>query len=148
MDTKISSIGVALLFLFVSIVSSQDLTDDEDNAPLYAPRQNPVSQLPYQGPPFAYPCIAPRVACINYYSAVIPDGFGRVGAFSSYLGSTRGQNTGFAPAVNASFLVFDPRCGAEILGSNPEFEFMFSLPLYIHEAPVHVPEYDRYVSIL
>jgi hypothetical protein len=146
-DPKTFGVGAALLSSIVSGIGSQNLIEDEDfttsQAPPQIPPQAPVSPLPYQGPPLAYPCIAPRVTCINSYSAVMADGFGRSGIFSSYLRSTPGQNTGLASAFNASFLVFDSARGAQILGNNPTIECMFSLPFVIHEAPVYIPEYDK-----
>jgi hypothetical protein len=106
--------------------------------------RNFTTAAPSQGGEFASRCIAPGVACISHYTAVMPDGFARGGVFGSYLNSAPGT-TAFAEAADAKFLVFDSTHGAEILGSNPMYQRMFDLPRVIHEAPVYIPETNRSV---
>lgn len=94
----------------------------------------------------AYACIAPGVACIENYSAVMPSGtFNRHSPYDTYLTSIK-IGVPFAAAVDASFLVFDRERAQDILGSSPKYQFMYSLPNAPHTAPVYVSKQNKYAT--
>ncbi len=100
----------------------------------------------------ALPCTNyafPHVICMARYGSLMPQGFHRtilfpIG-FNDYYPQTYvpGDPT-FANVANASFLVWDHARGPEILGPNPEVEFMFTIPLAGHEAPVYEPNLNLF----
>lgn len=100
----------------------------------------------------ALPCTNyafPHVICMTRYGTLMPQGFQRtilypIG-FNDYYPQTYvpGDPT-FANVANASFLVWDDARGPEILGPNPELEFMFTIPLASHEAPVYEPNLNLF----
>lgn len=68
---------------------------------------------------------------------------------SSFGETTVANGSRLSAAKAADFLVFDKERGHEILGSNPSYEFMFSVPKVVHEAPVYVPSQNKlYLSQL
>lgn len=68
---------------------------------------------------------------------------------STFGDTTIANGTQLKDVQNASFLVFDHQRGLEILGSNPTYEFVFSVSKAVHEAPVYVPSQNKlYLSQL
>ncbi|KAF2149183.1 putative lactonohydrolase [Myriangium duriaei CBS 260.36] len=49
----------------------------------------------------------------------------------------------FTDLASVSFLVFDHEHGVDVLGSEPEYEYMFNLGNYPHEAPVYVASQNK-----
>ncbi|KAJ9273499.1 hypothetical protein DTO212C5_573 [Paecilomyces variotii] len=95
----------------------------------------------------------PSVVCVNKYANVLPYHFFRnlsTSSDASTFGDTTIANgTQLKDVQNASFLVFDHQRGLEILGSNPTYEFIFSVSNAVHEAPVYVPSQNKlYLSQL
>ena len=85
----------------------------------------------------------PHVICINRYGSVIKGDFERRvldGSADSYASTSTPGDSSFGFASQATFLVFDPARGRQILGPSPTFDFMFSLPNLTHEGPVYVPD--------
>lgn len=85
----------------------------------------------------------PRVLCINRHGSVIKGDFERKvldGSADSYASTSTPGDSSFGFVSEATFLVFDPVRGRQILGISPVFEFMFSLPNLTHEGPVYVPD--------
>jgi hypothetical protein len=69
---------------------------------------------------------------------------------ASTFGDTKVANgTQLTTAQCASFLVFDKERGLEILGSNPQYEYVFAVSNALHEAPVYVASQNKlYLSQL
>ena len=85
----------------------------------------------------------PHVVCINRYGSVIKGDFERKvldGSADSYASTLTPGDSSFGFVSEATFLVFDPVRGRQILGPSPIFDFMFSLPNLTHEGPVYVPD--------
>ena len=85
----------------------------------------------------------PHVVCINRYGSVIKGDFERKvldGSADSYASTLTPGDSSFGFVSEATFIVFDPVRGRQILGPSPTFDFMFSLPNLTHEGPVYVPD--------
>ena len=85
----------------------------------------------------------PHVTCINRYGSVIKGDFERKvldGSADSYASTSMPHDSSFGFVSEATFLVFDPVRGRQILGPSPIFDFIFSLPNLTHEGPVYVPD--------
>ncbi|KIW70283.1 hypothetical protein PV04_02568 [Phialophora macrospora] len=84
------------------------------------------------------------VVCVNQYGAVLPYHFNRSissnAADFDYRNTTVGNASTFDLLDAADFVVFDQRRGLQYLGSNPSYEFVFSVSAAVHEAPVYAPE--------
>ena len=99
--------------------------------------------------PLAELCNAslPSVLCINKYASVMPYHFFRPSSFAltEYtFGSTSVPNDASFGLVNQSdFLVFDRTRGLELLGPEPSYELVFSLPPVVNEAPVYVASQNK-----
>lgn len=50
----------------------------------------------------------------------------------------------FDLTANADFLVWDRELGFELLGSNPQNEFMFEIAEAVHDAPVYAPDANEF----
>ena len=95
----------------------------------------------------ALPCanyLFPQVICMTRYGTLMPQGFRRtilytIGFNDHYSQTYVPEDPTFVNVANASFLVWDPARGSEILGPNPEVDFMFTIPPVSHEAPVYEP---------
>ncbi|KAL8637450.1 MAG: hypothetical protein Q9226_009121 [Calogaya cf. arnoldii] len=95
----------------------------------------------------------PNVVSLNRYASVMPYHFFRNisnGPSTPTFGSTSVPNdTSFALADEADFLVFDNERASEILGPNPSYEFVFEVSEAVHEAPVYVASQNKlYLSQL
>ena len=83
-----------------------------------------------------------QFVCIHRYaSLIVPPAFERVVvddiAHADTFPSTKIPNdTAFKKVANATFLIWDEERAAEVLGSNPTYEFMFQISDASHEAPV------------
>lgn len=63
---------------------------------------------------------------------------------STAFGDTAVANgTQMRAVKSADFLVFDKERGRELLGSNASYEFMFKVPVTVHEAPVYVASQNK-----
>lgn len=97
--------------------------------------------------PVAGPCDGysfPDVTCISRYGTVLTPGFYRevhdqVGNADTYSSTVVVDDPSFKSVSNATFLVWDPKQAAGILGKSPTLDYMFSIPHAPHEAPVYVP---------
>ena len=99
-----------------------------------------ATQLALPCPEYAFP----YVICMTRYGTLMPQGFQRtilytIGSNDYYPQTYVPGDQTFANVAKASFLVWDDARGPEILGPNPEVEFMFEIPLVGHEAPVYEP---------
>ena len=102
--------------------------------------------------PIALPCpnyTFPDVICMTRYGSLMPQGFNRTVlytiGFNDYYPQTHvPDDPSFSTVANASFLVWDPARGPEILGPNPSVDSMFTLPLIGHEAPVYEPNLNLF----
>ncbi|KAL8778112.1 MAG: hypothetical protein Q9213_007555, partial [Squamulea squamosa] len=88
-----------------------------------------------------------NVVHVNKYASVMPYHFFRNisnGTSNPTFGSTSVPNdTSFALVGKADFLLFDQERGAEILGSNPSYDFVFEVSEAVHEAPVYVASQNK-----
>ena len=100
----------------------------------------------------ALPCTDyafPHVICMNRYGTLMPQGFHRdilytIG-FNDYYSQTHVPgDTTFTSVANASFLVWDEARGSEVLGGNPQVEFLFTVSAVGHEAPVYEPNLNLF----
>ena len=85
----------------------------------------------------------PHVTCINRYGSIIKGDFERKvldGSADSYVSTSTPGDSSFGFVSEATFLVFDPVRGRQILGPSPVLDFIFSLPNLTHEGPVYVPD--------
>ncbi len=102
--------------------------------------------------PLALPCpnyTFPDVICMTRYGSLMPQGFNRtilytIGFNDYYPQTYVPDDPSFSAVANASFLVWDSARGSEILGPNPSVDFMFTLPLLGHEAPVYEPNLNLF----
>ena len=83
------------------------------------------------------------------YGSLMPHGFNRtilytIGFNDYYPQTYVPDDPSFSAVANASFLVWDSVRGPEILGPNPSVDFMFTLPLIGHEAPVYDPNLNLF----
>ena len=104
------------------------------------------------GQPLAQRCTTPSlqtgssVACINRYAAVLPEPFARAASTNGEenvmdtFAQTNVSDSSFDIVHTADFLVFDQDRGAQILGSAPVLDFIFTTRNdSVHEAPVYIP---------
>ena len=90
---------------------------------------------------------AKNIACVNNYAAVLPYPFKRASASNgvdpandTFVDTSVPSDPSFDLLQDASFVVFDPTKGLDILGSSPKLEKIFNtINDSIHEAPVYVP---------
>ncbi|OCL04143.1 hypothetical protein AOQ84DRAFT_324857, partial [Glonium stellatum] len=85
---------------------------------------------------------------MNKYGSVMPEDYDRitipiVGFTDTYASTQVPSDPSFAYVSNASFLVFDAARAPSILGPSPSVDFMFTIPLIGHEAPVYDPTTNR-----
>ena len=101
-----------------------------------------------------------KVVCVNKYvrlrlfhvlhvftdpskAAVLPYHFNRTisnnDADYDFRNTSVPSDPSFDLLVNADFVVFDRERGARYLGSNPSYEFVFSVSQAVHEAPIYSP---------
>ena len=110
------------------------------------------TQVPLAATQLASPCTNyafPHVICMNKYGTLMPQGFHRdilytIGSNDYYSQTHVPGDTTFASVANASFLVWDQARGSEILGANPQVEFLFTIPAVGHEAPVYEPNLNLF----
>ncbi|KAF4553285.1 Hypothetical protein D9617_7g030120 [Elsinoe fawcettii] len=97
--------------------------------------------------PLAQQCGPANVQCINRYAAVMPYTFFRNDSTSEKLTSFAETDVpndpSFAILNDTDFLVFDRERGLELLGPNPQYDFVFPLTNAVHEAPVYVPAQNK-----
>lgn len=87
------------------------------------------------------------VLCVNKYASVMPYHFFRnvsQGRTEYTFGSTSVPNdTSFALVEKSDFLVFDREQGLDTLGPHPTYQYVFSVPFVVHEAPVYAPVQNK-----
>ncbi|KAF2150540.1 calcium-dependent phosphotriesterase [Myriangium duriaei CBS 260.36] len=97
--------------------------------------------------PLVSQCGPAGVQCVNKYASVIPYHFFRNDSTTdtdvSFAQTSVNNDTSFAALANASFVVFDQKRGLDILGPSPTYDFMFSVPTSVHEAPVYVASQNK-----
>ncbi|KAI4210552.1 MAG: hypothetical protein LQ351_006619 [Letrouitia transgressa] len=91
-----------------------------------------------------------KVVCINHYASVIPYHFSRNAlaynvehSEDSFRTTTVSNDTSFELVRDADFLVFDQARGLALLGDNPTNDFLFTVSLHYHEAPVYAPKQNK-----
>ncbi|KAE8380405.1 hypothetical protein BDV26DRAFT_290490 [Aspergillus bertholletiae] len=87
----------------------------------------------------------PRVACMYRYGSKMPLDFYRkasldISNVDTYASTEVANDASFKQVGNATFLVWDPKRGIEVLGSDPAYDIVFSISTGGHEAPVYVPD--------
>ncbi|EKG19757.1 Six-bladed beta-propeller TolB-like protein [Macrophomina phaseolina MS6] len=90
----------------------------------------------------AYPF--PKIACIHRHGAVIHGDFKRtirnvIGDSDKFRSTSMPGEPSFSHVTNASFIIWEPRRGLDILGPAAVVDFMFLLANVSHEAPVYSP---------
>lgn len=106
------------------------------------------SQPPGVSPPLAQKCgpSSANIICLDKYASVLPYHFFRNRTVDEPLtfGSTSVPNdTSFGLVDDADFLVFDQARAFELLGSEPQYDFVFEVSEAVHEAPVYVPSLNK-----
>lgn len=100
-------------------------------------------------PPVAQACgpDSANVVCINRYASVLPYHFFRapneLDAPVTFPETSVPNDTSFGLVADADFLVFDQERGLELLGPNPQYDFIFNVSEAVHEAPVYVPSLNK-----
>ena len=110
------------------------------------------SDVAFAATPLALPCsnyTFPDIICMTKYGSLMPQGFQRnilytIGFNDYYPQTSVPGDPSFSNVANASFLVWDDTRGPEVLGPNPSVDFMFSIPLAGHEAPVYEPKLNLF----
>ena len=82
-----------------------------------------------------------RFVCMHRYASLMPPVFQRVVVddirHADTFPSTEIPSDGaFEKVANATFLIWDEKRAAEVLGSNPTYDFIFRISDAAHEAPV------------
>lgn len=96
--------------------------------------------------PLVQQCGPSNVQCINHYASVMPYHFFRNDSTSDKLNEfaeTDVPDPSFAVLNDTDFVVFDRERGLELLGPNPQYDFVFALTEAVHEAPVYVPSQNK-----
>ena len=83
----------------------------------------------------------PQFVCISRYASLMPPVFQRVvvddiSNADTFPSTKIPSDRAFQKVTNATFLIWDEKRAAEVLGSNPTYEFMFPVSSAGHEAPV------------
>ena len=83
----------------------------------------------------------PQFVCMNRYASLMPPVFQRVvdddiSNPDTFPSTKIPSDKAFQKVANATFLIWDEKGAAGVLGSNPRYDFMFSVSGSGHEAPV------------
>lgn len=83
----------------------------------------------------------PQFVCMYRYASLMPPVFQRVVVDDisnpdTFPATIIPSDGAFQKVANATFLIWDENRAAEILGSNPTYEFVFPISKAGHEAPV------------
>jgi sugar lactone lactonase YvrE len=106
----------------------------------------------YEIQPIAQPCEGypfPEVVCLYRYGAVLPGNFSRFAinnnhAPDAYRHTEVPDDPSFENVDKAEFIVYDKSALATVLGPNPTYEYMYTVPPAVHEAPVYVPATKKF----
>ncbi|GAM87212.1 hypothetical protein ANO11243_052340 [Dothideomycetidae sp. 11243] len=97
--------------------------------------------------PLVEQCGPQNVHCVNRYASVMPYHYFRNYSTSdtevSFAETSVSNDTSFSALNDSAFIVFDRQRGLELLGPSPQYDFIFDLPMSVHEAPVYVPSQNK-----